>query len=151
LERLKHKIVCHSLDQMALKEFFRAGKLQVGSGMIQYVKSLIEDGWNIGYTTNMKEGFFSLISTLAKVKNHSGSSELINAFLNKALSKEAQIGLARDLWYSPVISDVDVYKLFPIEIANRIYLDYSRAIKIDWNYVYEMHPVWMKRRLDMGF
>ena len=54
-------------------------------------------------------------------------------------------------WYSPVISDVDVYKLFPIEIANRIYLDYSRAIKIDWNYVYEMHPVWMKRRLEMGF
>jgi spermidine/putrescine-binding protein len=52
-------------------------------------------------TTDLKEGFFSITGSAALVKGGKGDREVAYAFINRALSPEAQAGLGRELWYGP--------------------------------------------------
>jgi len=66
-----------------------------------YFKPYIDRGYKIAMTTDLKEGFFSITGAAALVKGGKGDREVAYAFINQALSPDAQAGLGRELWYGP--------------------------------------------------
>lgn len=66
-----------------------------------YFKPYIDRGYKIAMTTNLKEGYFSITGSAALVKGGKGDRKVAYAFINQALSPEAQAGLGRELWYGP--------------------------------------------------
>jgi putative spermidine/putrescine transport system substrate-binding protein len=86
-----------ALDAEALK----SGEAVVAIDIPYYFKPYIERGYPIAMTTDLKEGYFSITGSAALVKGGKGDRDVVYAFIDRALTPEAQAGLAKELWYGP--------------------------------------------------
>jgi putative spermidine/putrescine transport system substrate-binding protein len=78
-----------------------AEALENGEAALAVDIPYIDRGYEIAMTTDLKEGYFSITGSAAMVKGGKGDREVAYAFINRALSPEAQAGLGRELWYGP--------------------------------------------------
>ena len=58
-------------------------------------------GYPLKPTFKVKEGIYTTPACAAIPKGHPGPQELAELFINRALSAEAQVGMAQGLWYGP--------------------------------------------------
>jgi putative spermidine/putrescine transport system substrate-binding protein len=82
-------------------EALENGEAALAVDIPYYFKPYIDRGYKIAMTTDLKEGYFSITGSAAMVKGGKGDREVAYAFINRALSPEAQAGLGRELWYGP--------------------------------------------------
>lgn len=130
LEALKPNI--HSfIENRALDaEALRSGEALIAVDIPYYFKPYIDRGYPIAMTTDLKEGFFSITGSAALVKGGKGSREAAYAFIDRALTAEAQAGLAKELWYGPTNANT---KLDPADEKYLVHTpeQYARAIRVD--------------------
>jgi hypothetical protein len=72
------------------------------------MKEYIEKGYPIKTSIQLKEGISTTAGCVAIVKGHKAPLELIHMFVNQALDAQAQLGIAKDFWYSPTNTKVKV-------------------------------------------
>jgi len=130
LEALKPNI--HSfIENRALDaEALKSGEALIAVDIPYYFKPYIDRGYPIAMTTDLKEGFFSITGSAALVKGGKGSREAAYAFIDRALTAEAQAGLAKELWYGPTNPNT---KLDPTDEKFLVHTpeQYSHAIQVD--------------------
>lgn len=95
-----------ALDAQALQ----AGQAIAAVDIPTYFKPYMSNSSDIGVATDLKEGYFAITGAVVLVKGSKGNRDLAHAFINQALSPEAQAGFAADVWYGPtnqktVVSD----------------------------------------------
>ena len=124
-----------ALDAEALK----SGEALIAVDIPYYFKPYIDRGYPIAMTTDLKEGFFSITGTAALVKGGKGSREAAYAFIDRALTPEAQAGLAKELWYGPTNPNT---KLDPADEKFMVHTpeQYARAIQVDRLKLLEKRP-----------
>jgi putative spermidine/putrescine transport system substrate-binding protein len=117
LKALKPNLALMETNQALVAELLRTGEVALVAGRNAYfMKSYIEKGYPIGVALNLKEGTFATPGCAVVVKNHPDKRELADAFINEALSAEAQTRMAQALWFGPTNRKV---KLGP-EIARYV-------------------------------
>lgn len=116
----------YSLDAAAM----RSGAAVLAADIPSYFKPYIQRGYPISATTDLKEGYFSITGSAALVKGAKGSREAAYAFIDQALTPEAQLGLAQTQWYGPTNPNTNI----PTDIRPfMVYTpaQYQKAIQID--------------------
>jgi putative spermidine/putrescine transport system substrate-binding protein len=116
----------YTLDADALK----SGAAVIGAHSPSFWKPFIEHGYPITFATALKEGYFSIPSAACLVKGGKGDLATAYAFIDQALTPEAQAGIATSQWYGPtnpntkIPEDVKAYMVTTPE-------QYAKAISID--------------------
>jgi putative spermidine/putrescine transport system substrate-binding protein len=130
LEQLKPNVHSFIENRALAAEALQSGEALLAVDIPYYFKPYIDRGFPIAMTTDLKEGFFSITGSAALVKGGKGNREVAYAFINRALSPEAQAGLAKDLWYGPTNPNT---KLSPTEEKFLVHTpeQYARAIQLD--------------------
>lgn len=101
LEAFRPQIYSFIENRALNAEALENGEAALAVDIPYYFKPYIDRGYKIAMTTDLKEGFFSITGSAALVKGGKGDREVAYAFINRALSPEAQAGLGRELWYGP--------------------------------------------------
>ncbi len=101
LQQLKPNV--HSVVQnRALgAELLKSGEAVISLEIPYEYKVFIERDYPIAMTTDLEEGFFSITGSACLVKGGKGNREVAYAFIDRALTAEAQSGMAADRWYGP--------------------------------------------------
>lgn len=144
MERLKPNI--HSLEKntAVIAENLRNGEAVLAAWQTAIMKPYIDRGYPIGVTIQLQEGIFGTAGCVAIVKGHRAKRAAIEAFINRALSPEAQEGMARDFWHSPTNRKVTV----PPELRNVVLPVEGSPVKlvpVDLDQFYRDKPVWLDR------
>jgi putative spermidine/putrescine transport system substrate-binding protein len=108
MKRLKPNIHSLSKNTALIAESLRSGDASVAAWQVSIMKQYIEKGYPIGVTIQLDEGVFGTAGCAGIVKGHRAPRELLDRFINRALSVEAQRGFARDFWYSPTNRKVEI-------------------------------------------
>lgn len=110
LKALKPQIFSFIENRALDAQVLQAGQATVAVDIPTYFKPYMSDSSDIGVTTDLKEGYFAITGAAVLVKGSKGNRDLAHAFINQALSPDAQAGFATDVWYGPtnqktVVSD----------------------------------------------
>lgn len=144
MERLKPNI--HSLEKntAVIAENLRSGEAVIAAWQTAIMKPYIEQGFPVAVTIQLEEGIFGTPGCVSIVKGHRAKRAVIEAFINRALSPEAQQGIARDFWHSPTNRQVTV----PPELRQVVLpVDGSpvKLVPVDLDQFYQAKPVWLDR------
>lgn len=130
LTALKPNVHSHIENRALAAEALQSGEALLAVEIPYYFKPYIDRGFPIAMTTDLKEGFFSITGSAAIVKGGKGDREVVYALINRALSPEAQAGLAKELWYGPTNPKTKL----PPEVAKftvHTPQQYDKAIQVD--------------------
>jgi putative spermidine/putrescine transport system substrate-binding protein len=130
LNELKPNIHSQIENRALNAEAIQSGEALYAVDIPYYFKPYIDRGYPIAMTTSLKEGFFSITGSAAIVKGGKGNRDVVYAFINQALSPEAQAGMARELWYGPTNPKAQI----PSEISKFLVHtpeQYEKAIQVD--------------------
>ncbi|WP_119268560.1 ABC transporter substrate-binding protein [Taklimakanibacter deserti] len=110
LKALKPQIFSFIENRALDAQVLQAGQATVAVDIPTYFKPYMSGSSDIGVTTDLKEGYFAITGAAVLVKGSKGDRDLAHAFINQALSPDAQAGFATDVWYGPtnqktVVSD----------------------------------------------
>jgi putative spermidine/putrescine transport system substrate-binding protein len=108
MERLKPNVHSLAKNTALIAEALQSGDAAIAAWQVSVLKEYIEKGYPIGVTINLKEGIFGTPGCISIVKGHKAQREAINAFIDRALSPQAQLGIATDFWYSPTSRKVAI-------------------------------------------
>lgn len=141
LERLKPNVHSLNANRAVGADLLKSGEALFSVEIPYYYKQQIEQGYPIAMTTALDEGFFSITGSVALVKGGKASRELAYAFINQALSAEAQLGMARDLWYGPTNVNVSA-RLSARERAFMVSTpaQFEKAIQVDRIRLLDLRP-----------
>jgi putative spermidine/putrescine transport system substrate-binding protein len=146
LAMLKDNLLLFGENPAQVAQLFKSGDIHIGAYPIGiFVPYFKDGGYPIGIQTHqLKEGFFADPLVLQIVKNHPGDLDVIYDFLNQSVDADTcQIGVGRDIWYSPVSTAV---KMTPdLEDAPGIVIGEDKLKKIivlDYDVVAAKHPAW---------
>jgi putative spermidine/putrescine transport system substrate-binding protein len=130
LTAFKPNIHSHIENRALGAEALQSGEALLAIEIPYYFKPYIDRGFPIAMTTDLKEGFFSITGSAALVKGGKGDREVAYALINRALSPEAQAGLAQELWYGPTNPKT---KLDPAVAKFTVHTpeQYEKAIQVD--------------------
>lgn len=140
LQQLKPNV--HSLvtNRALGAELLNSGEAVLTVDIPHYYKPYIERNYPIAMTVEMKEGFFSITGSACMVKGGKASRDLAYAFIDRALTAEAQTGMARDLWYGPTNPNAKLTaeeKKFMVHSPEQ----FARAIKVDRLKLLDLRPI----------
>jgi putative spermidine/putrescine transport system substrate-binding protein len=117
-------------DYPAAAELFKKGDLKALVIATYLFKDQQEKGYPIAVNFNIKEGFFSTPGCAAIPIGHPGDQELAELYINKALSPEAQQGMAATLYFGPTNTKVQIAD--PSIAANVVTPDkFSKVVPVD--------------------
>jgi putative spermidine/putrescine transport system substrate-binding protein len=110
LKELKPQVFSFIENRALDAQVLQAGQATAAVDIPTYFKPYMEGSSDIGVATDLKEGYFAITGAAILVKGSKGDRDLAHAFINQALSPEAQAGFATDVWYGPtnqktVVSD----------------------------------------------
>lgn len=101
LKALKPQVFSFIENRALDAQVLQAGQATAAVDIPTYFKPYMEGASDIGVTTDLKEGYFAITGAAVLVKGSKGNRDLAHAFINQALSPEAQAGIATDVWYGP--------------------------------------------------
>ena len=149
LGMLKDNLLLFGENPAQVAQLFKSGDIHIGAYPIGiFVPYFKEGGYPIGIRTHqLEEGYFADPLVLQIVKDHPGDIDAIYEFLNVAVEAETcQIGVGKDIWYSPVSTAV---KMTPdLEDAPGIVIGEDKLAKIiqmDYDAVAARHPTWSEK------
>ncbi len=137
LRQLKPNI--HSFPQnfAIAAELMKSGEAVMTVNTIPQFKAYIEQGYPIA-PAYPKEGYFATTSAVVLVRGSKARRDLAYAFIDEALTPEAQGGVAEQLWYSPTNPRA------PVSPATRKYIvtptQYRKAIPLDLEKLLKARP-----------
>jgi putative spermidine/putrescine transport system substrate-binding protein len=110
LKELKPQVFSFIENRALDAQVLQAGQATAAVDIPTYFKPYMEGSSDIGVATDLKEGYFAITGAAILVKGSKGDRDLAHAFINQALSPDAQAGFATDVWYGPtnqktVVSD----------------------------------------------
>lgn len=108
MERLKPNIHSLSKNEALIAEALQSGEASLASWQISIMKDYIAKGYPIGVTAQLKEGIFGSNGCIAVVKGHKAPTAALNELINRALSPDAQLGIATEFWQSPTNRKVKI-------------------------------------------
>jgi putative spermidine/putrescine transport system substrate-binding protein len=108
MEQLKPNIQALQKSESLTAESLRSGNASLAAWQISLMKDYIAKGYPIGVTAQLKEGVFGSPACISIVKGHKAPIEALNDLVNRALSPEAQLGIAKDFWLSPTNRKVKI-------------------------------------------
>jgi putative spermidine/putrescine transport system substrate-binding protein len=108
LAALKPNVHSFVEDYPAAAELFRRGDLKALVIATYLFKDQQDKGYPIAVNFNIAEGFFSTPGCAAIPVGHPGDQELAELYVNKALSPEAQQGMAATLYFGPTNKKVQI-------------------------------------------
>jgi putative spermidine/putrescine transport system substrate-binding protein len=130
LKEFKPQVYAFMENRALDAEALQNGEAALAVDIPSYFKPYIDRGYKIAMTTDLKEGYFSISGATALVKGGKGDREVAYAFINQALSPDAQAGIARDQWYGPTNPKTQL----PPEVAPYVVHtpeQYRSAIQLD--------------------
>ncbi|TIR35144.1 MAG: ABC transporter substrate-binding protein [Mesorhizobium sp.] len=101
LEALKPQVFSFIENRALDAQALQAGQAIAAVDIPSYFKPYMVNSAEIGATTSLKEGYFAITGAAVIVKGSKGNRDLAHAFINQALSPDAQAGFATDIWYGP--------------------------------------------------
>jgi putative spermidine/putrescine transport system substrate-binding protein len=101
LKALKPQVFSFIENRALDAQVLQAGQATVAVDIPTYFKPYMSDNSDIGVTTALKEGYFAITGAAVLVKGSKGNRDLAHAFINQALSPDAQAGFATEAWYGP--------------------------------------------------
>ena len=121
-------------------ELMKSGEASLIVDIPYYYKAYIERDYPIAMTVDLTEGYFSITGTACLVKGSKGNRDLAYAFIDRALTADAQTGLAQDLWYGPTNPGA---KLSARERAFMVHSpdQYVKAIQVDRIKLLDLRPM----------
>lgn len=122
LAELKPNIHSFTTDYSIEAELMRQGEILLMFDGEMAVKDYIDKGYPIRLSFEPKEGIFITPDVISLVKGHPGQTEIAEAFINRALSIEAQQGLVKGLGYGPSNRKVDISALSTTDPKLRLYV-----------------------------
>lgn len=139
LQALRPNILSFLENRVQGAELFKSGEALLAVDIPYYFKAYIQQGYPIAMTVNLKEGYFSITGSACIVNGHKGNEDLAYAFIDHALTAEAQTGMAHDLWYGPTNPNA---KLSPLEAAWMVHApeQFRHAIQVDRLKLLELRP-----------
>ena len=92
----------------------------------------------------VKEGIYTTPACAAIPKGHPGPQELAELFINRALSAEAQVGMAQGLWYGPTNRKV---KLDDPRITENLVMpeNFKSVVPVDVPALAKVRQEWITR------
>jgi putative spermidine/putrescine transport system substrate-binding protein len=144
LAQLKPNVHSFIEDYPATAELFKSGEMKIGVIATYLFKDQQDKGYPIKVTFNPKEGFFSTPGCAAIPKGHPGDEELAYLYINKALSAEAQQGMARDLYFGPTNKKV---KIDDPKIAENVVTPdkFSKIVPVDLLQLQQVRQDWITK------
>ena len=146
LAGLRDSLLLFGENPAQVAQLFKTGDIHIGAYPIGiFVPYFKEGGYPIGIRTyQLDEGYFADPLVLQIVKDHPGDLDAIYDFLNVAVEADTcQIGVGKDIWYSPVSTAV---KMTPdLEDAPGIVIGeekLAKIIRMDYDAVAARHPAW---------
>jgi putative spermidine/putrescine transport system substrate-binding protein len=125
-------------------ELFQVGEAVMVPDIPSYYKKYIEKGAPVAMAKNLKEGYFSITGTAALVKGGPGNRDVAYAFIDRALTAEAQAGLASDLWYGPTNPNTKIgekEKPFMVHTPEQ----FKQALQVDRIKLLESRPLIIRK------
>jgi putative spermidine/putrescine transport system substrate-binding protein len=101
LKALKPQVFSFIENRALDAQVLQSGQATVAVDIPTYFKPYMSDNSDIGVTTALKEGYFAITGAAVLVKGSKGNRDLAHAFINQALSPDAQAGFATEAWYGP--------------------------------------------------
>ena len=144
MARLKPNI--HSLEKntAVIAENLRNGEASIAAWQVAIMKPYIDQGYPIGVTIQLEEGIFGTPGCVSIVKGYKAKRPVLEAFINRVLSPEAQAGFARDFWHSPTNRKVAI----PRELQNVSLPAEGSSVKlvpVDLDHFYQNKAQWLDR------
>ena len=146
LAGLRDSLLLFGENPAQVAQLFKTGDIHIGAYPIGiFVPYFKEGDYPIGIRTHqLEEGFFADPLVLQIVKDHPGDIDVIYDFLNVAVEADTcQIGVGKDIWYSPVSTAVMMTP--ELEDAPGIVIGeekLAKIIRMDYNAVAAKHPMW---------
>jgi putative spermidine/putrescine transport system substrate-binding protein len=139
LQALRPSIHSFLENRTEAAELLKSGEALLAVDIPYSYKPFIEQGYPIAMTVNLKEGYFSITGSACLVKGHKGNEDVTYAFIDRALTADAQTGMAHDLWYGPTNPNA---KLSPLEAAWMVHSpeQFRHAIQVDRLKLLELRP-----------
>ena len=144
LATLKPNVHSFVSDYAAAGELMKNGDIALMYYLPYLWKEQMARGYPIKGTTKVKEGVFTAIGTCAIPKGHPGSQELAELFVNKALSAEAQVGMAKGLWWGPTNRKV---KISDPSVTDNLVMpeEFPRVLHVDPIHLAKVRQQWIQR------
>jgi putative spermidine/putrescine transport system substrate-binding protein len=128
------------IDNRALEaELLKSGEVVMVVDAPHNFRPYIEQGYPIAMTTDLKEGFFSITGAACLIKGGQANRDLAYAFIDRALTADAQSMLAQALWYGPTNPNAKLSardQKFMVHSPEQ----YVRAIQLDRLKLLELRP-----------
>jgi putative spermidine/putrescine transport system substrate-binding protein len=130
MARLKPNIHSLQKNDPLYAELLNSGEASLGAWMVTNMKEFEDKGYSLGTTIQLQEGIFGSTACVAIVKGHKAKREALDAFVNRALSVQAQQGIAQEFFESPTNRKVRV----PNELLRYVLPAEGSPVKlIDYN------------------
>lgn len=144
LEKLKPNIYSLEKNTAVIAENLKNGEASIAAWQVAIAKPYIDQGYPIGVTIQLEEGIFGTAGCVSIVKGHRAKRAALEAFINRALSVEAQEGFARDFWHSPTNRKMKV----PRELQHVVLPAEGGPVKlvpVDLDHFYQSRGAWLDR------
>ena len=144
LAALKPNVHSFISDYAAAGELMKSGDI-VLTFMATYLwKEQQTKGYPITPTFKVKEGIYTTPACCVIPKGHPGPQELAELFINRALSVEAQVGMAQGLWYGPTNRKVKLND--PALMANLVMPEnFKSVVPVDVPALAKIRQEWITR------
>jgi putative spermidine/putrescine transport system substrate-binding protein len=144
LAALKPNVHSFISDFAAGGELMKKGDIVLMYYLPYLWKEQMAKGYPIRGTTKVKEGVYTAIGTCAIPKGHPGSHELAELFINRAVSAQAQTGMAAGLWWGPTNKNV---KISDPSITDNLVMpvDFPRVLQVDPVHLAKVRQEWIQR------
>ncbi|HTX52974.1 MAG TPA: ABC transporter substrate-binding protein [Candidatus Baltobacteraceae bacterium] len=144
LKALKPNVAVMEQSGAVLAELLRTGEVALVMRTVYLFKSYIEQGYPIGISLNMQEGFFATPGCAAITRNHPDKIDPIYAFVNETLSGDAQAKMAQLLWFGPTNRKVTI----PPEVSKYLIStpeQWNKIIKVDQEDLAAHREEWIQK------
>jgi len=140
LQALRPNIHSFLENRTEAAELLKSGEALLAVDIPYSYKPVIEQGYPIAMTVNLKEGFFSISGSACIVKGHKGNEDLAYALIDRLLTADTQTKMAHDLWYGPTNPNA---QLSPLEAAWMVHSQeqFHHAIQVDRLKLLELRPM----------
>lgn len=119
-------------------EAMKSGEAVISVDLPSSWKPFVEQGYPVAMA-NPEDGFFSVAGAACILKGSKANRDLVYAFIDQALTAEAQSGLVEDRWFGPTNPNVRISaqaRRFTVHTPEQ----YKRAIQVDRDKLLEARP-----------
>ena len=151
---LKPQILTYADNFSATAELFKSGDIAIGYYSPQTFAADIlipKKPYPIGIGAP-KEGEVGIYGIVSKVANgpalKQGNEAMVDSYINYALSKQAQLGIASALWYGICNATITRDDFRSVGVPDWVVVgpeEYDKLVTFDWAYISTVRDAWLQK------